>query len=82
MQNLHSNVGPLRRAQARVIAHLRLEMRALLRLWSVRQRRDIFSWLGHAQTMIESNEKYAKQMDERSKNIEEDHMSLVQQLSR
>jgi hypothetical protein len=77
MQNLHSNVGPLRRAQARVVAHLRLEMRSLLRLWSVRQRRDIFTWLGHAQSMIEANEKYAKQMDDRSKTIETDHMTLV-----
>jgi hypothetical protein len=32
--------------------------------------------------MIEANEKYSQSMDERSKVIENEHMVLVQQLSR
>jgi hypothetical protein len=40
----------LRRAQARVIAHVRMENRKIMKFWQLRLRKDIVTWMAKNQS--------------------------------
>jgi hypothetical protein len=60
----------LRRAQARVMAHMRMENRSLHRMWALRVRREMLMWLSKSQAEVNSSNTYVQQMDERAKRVE------------
>jgi len=50
----------LRRAQARVVAHMRMETRSLLKLWSLRIKKDIAAWMAKTEDERDASNLYVK----------------------
>lgn len=72
----------LRRAQARVIAHMRMENRNLLKMWSLKIRKDFVTWMANAQTELHQGMDFLKELDERGRKCEASQFGILDVVQR
>ena len=72
----------LRKAQASVIARCRMDNRNLLKLWSLKLRKDVVTWMATVQDDMHHKVEFVQKVDERGRQCEDKQFEILDVLQK